>query len=92
MPILSLFADPKADLVETNIYGFKRIDVWCFNYDGKGSALITTDDDPEFSSWGGDDLYNILCGDPASGTRWYRRNPRRQKPSDKARRNGARRK
>lgn len=88
-PIVSLVADPKADLIQKNIYGYGRIDIWCFNFDGKGSALITRDDDHEFSSMGGDDLYNILCGEPADGIRWYRRSPSRA--SRATRRKGARR-
>lgn len=72
-PIVSLVVDPEANRTQHNFYGYERIDIWCFNYDGKGSALITTNGDQEFMSWDGDDLYNILCGDPETGVRWYRR-------------------
>jgi hypothetical protein len=75
-PVLSLLADSTADVKKTNVFGYARIDIWCFNFDGKGTALVTWDDDAEFSALGSDDLHAILCGDAESGTRWYRRTSR----------------
>ena len=79
-PIISLVADPKANLIQPNVYGYDRIDIWCFNYDGQGTALITTDDDPEFTGLHRMDLDEILFGEPVDGVRWYRRERQTAKP------------
>ena len=57
---------------EPNPYGYGTIQIWQFNYDGKGAALVTYDNETELDSISGEDLDYILCGDPGSGHRWYR--------------------
>lgn len=69
-PILTMRILPNPE--SHNFYGFKRVDVIQFNYDGKGSALLRIDNRNELEAFYGEDLYMILMGDPSSGVRWYR--------------------
>lgn len=70
-PILTLRMDRDAGKIQPNPYGYERIHIWCFNYDGKGGAIATFDEATEFESIYGNDLDYILFGDPGSGIRWY---------------------
>lgn len=75
-PILTLEMIPGSSELQHNVYGFEHIHIWCFNYDGKGAAIITFDDEDELNSLFGKDLDYILFGDPGSGVRWYRPVPK----------------
>lgn len=55
-----------------NPYGFERIHVLQFNYDGKGSALLRYDNNKDLEDLSGVDLQMILTGEPYTGQRWYR--------------------
>ena len=68
-PILTLVKNPETD--DSNCYGYDKIHIYVFNFDGKGGALVSHDDDVGFSTYFGRDLYNLLCGSPVDGTRWY---------------------
>ena len=57
---------------EGNVLGHDKIEIVEFNYDGKGSALVRWDSDPDLSSLQGEELDLVLFGDPGSGTRFYR--------------------
>src|ERR1035437_6895460 len=70
-PILTLIKDPAANEIQDNPYGFDPIHVWCFNYDGEGSAIATYGDAPDLEDIPSNDLYLLLFGDPGSGVRWY---------------------
>lgn len=69
-PILTLKKVPNP--VVPNPYGFERIHVLQFNYDGKGGALIRYNDEKHIEATSGVDLQMILTGEPYSGQRWYR--------------------
>jgi hypothetical protein len=72
-PILILEQIPGSDTSdEPNVYGYEAILIWQFNFDGKGTALVSHDDDAELNFYSGEDLEYILFGDPGSGHRWYR--------------------
>lgn len=68
-PILTLVKIPETD--GSNAYGYEKIHIYAFNFDGQGAALVTHDDSHEFDTYAGKDLHNILCGDAGDGTRWY---------------------
>jgi hypothetical protein len=72
-PILILEQIPGCDTVEEpNVYGYSTIRIWLFNYDGKGGALVTYENEAELNLCFGEDLQYILLGNPESGHRWYR--------------------
>ncbi len=52
--------------------GYETIRIWHFNYDGKGSAIVSYDDEEELNMMAEGDLYMVMCGDPGSGHRWYK--------------------
>ena len=68
--ILTLKKVPRP--VVHNPYGFERIQVLQFNYDGKGGALVRFDNGKDLECLFGSDLEMILLGEPYSGQRWYR--------------------
>jgi len=72
-PIVSLRIDQDAGKTQPNPYGYEHIHIWCFNYDGAGTALVTFDEAADFESIGGIDLVHVLLGDSGSGIRWYHR-------------------
>lgn len=74
-PLLTFVVDRTASEDEPNPFGWDAIHVWYFNFDGEGSALVTFDEERDFESLYGNDLYRLLCGDPGSGVRWYKRAP-----------------
>ena len=51
-----------------NAYGFDRLEIVCFNYDGEGGALVKADGELEY--FHPNDLDCILHG--VDGVRWYR--------------------
>jgi hypothetical protein len=57
---------------EPNVYGYETIRILVFNFDGRGTALVSYDDNAELDSISGADLDYILLGNPGSGHRWYR--------------------
>lgn len=69
-PILTLKKVPNPKV--HNPYGFERIEILHFNFDGKGGALIRFDDEKDLQCLYGEDLQMILQGEPYSGQRWYR--------------------
>lgn len=69
-PILTMRAVPNPP--SHNSYGYERIHFLQFNYDGKGTALVRFDNEPDLWDFGGSDLKMILLGDPMNGDRWYR--------------------
>jgi hypothetical protein len=72
-PILILEEIPGSDTSDApNVYGYKTIQILAFNFDGRGSALVSFDDDAELDSISSVDLNYILFGDLGSGHRWYR--------------------
>lgn len=71
-PILTFVIDKAESEAEHNPYGFERIHIWALNYDGRGTALLTYNDETEFNMLGPEDLHYIFCGSDR-GTRWYRR-------------------
>jgi hypothetical protein len=79
-PLVTLGIDQAAGEVQNNPFGYERIHIWYFNYDGKGSALVTFDDATDFESLAAIDLDHVLHGDPGSGVRWYHPVPLRPTP------------
>lgn len=71
-PILTLEIIPESNEIQQNVFGYERISIYHFNYDGKGSAIASFDDNDELESIGNIDLDEILFGDAGSGIRWYR--------------------
>jgi len=69
-PILTLVKIPETE--DSNCYGYNKIHIYAFNFDGKGGALVSHDDEVGFGSYYGQDLRNLLCGSSADGTLWYR--------------------
>ncbi|HQU80640.1 MAG TPA: hypothetical protein PLU47_14355 [Azonexus sp.] len=68
-PILTLVKNPETD--DRNYFGFDKIHIYAFNFDGEGGALVSHDNEPGFSSYHGRDLHNLLCGHAVDGTRLY---------------------
>ena len=64
----------KLKQVKENAYGYERIDIVHFNFDGEGSALVYCYHEKEkhLASFRGKDLYRILIGDPGSGDIYYK--------------------
>lgn len=58
---------------EGNPYGYDRIDVLVFNYDGGGSALAFSDG--ELDSYAECDISTIMLGNPYTGDRYYEVEP-----------------
>jgi hypothetical protein len=73
-PILTFEMIPESS--EHNVLGFEHIHIWCFNYDGKGAALVTYDDKDEFDSLHGRDLDGLLFGNLESDVLCYRPVPK----------------
>ena len=72
-PILILEQIPGSDTSdEPNVYGYRTILIWKFNFDGNGTAIVSYDEDSELHSCFGEDLEYILFGNPGSGHLWYR--------------------
>lgn len=59
-PLIVLEKIPEKD--DENIYGFDKVTIWYFNYDGQGNALVTFDDDENFNLLGKGDLDGVLFG------------------------------
>ena len=53
-----------------NAYGFSKIEIIQFNYNGAGDAIVRNDG-AELDSMGKPDLDLVLFGDPGTGDRWY---------------------
>ena len=68
-PILTLKLVPSTR--KTNAYGFKKIHIMHFNYDGQGTALVRHDGSKNMETYVLKDLEAILLGDATSGDRWY---------------------
>lgn len=61
-PLITLVKNTEPDALERNVYGYGKIHFLHFNYDGKGSALVTHDDDLEIDSYIAVDVENVLFG------------------------------
>lgn len=61
-PILTLIKNTDEEALEANVYGYEKIHFLQFNFDGKGSALVTHDDDPKLDSYCAIDVSHILFG------------------------------
>lgn len=71
-PVLILEQIPESDIsARPNPYGYGTIRIWQFNFDGRGTALVSYDDDAELDSCSDEDLQYILFGNPENGHRWY---------------------
>ena len=53
-----------------NAYGFGKIEIIQFNYNGNGDAIVRHDGG-QLESLGKQDLDLVLFGDPGNGDRWY---------------------
>lgn len=68
-PILTLVKNPETD--DCNYFGFDKIHIYAFNFDGKGAALVSHDDEVGFDCYYGQDLMALLCGNAVDGTLLY---------------------
>lgn len=61
-PILTLIRNAAEEALAADVYGYEKIHFLQFNFDGKGSALVTHDDDPKLDSYCAIDVNQILFG------------------------------
>lgn len=73
-PLITLIKNTEPDALNRNVYGYDKIHFLHFNYDGKGSALVTHDDDLAIDLYGPGDVDNILFGS-GDGVQIYLREP-----------------
>ena len=69
-PLFTMVIDPAS---KDNPYGFEKIHFWELNYDGRGSALVSHDDEADLDSYNLIDVNEILLGNAGHGTRHYHR-------------------
>jgi hypothetical protein len=73
-PLITLIKNTEPAALDANAYGYDKIHFLHFNYDGKGSALVTHDDDLAIDSYIAVDVENILFG-TQDGVKIYLREP-----------------